>query len=441
MDKPRRTLIVGTAGRDFHVFNTLYRTDPHHLILGFTAADTADGGGPGRYPACLSGPRYPDGIPIVPERRLEQVIAELGIEDVVFAYSELGNAEVVRLAARVLAAGADFQLVSPVRSMLPTTTPVIAVTAARAGAGKSPTVRYLIELLASWGLRVAVIRHPVRAQSFAEDREHSFALVDGELVDSCAQPSREEHASVPGVWMFSGLDYARVLAAAQESADVILWDGIGNDLPFLQPKLHIALTDPLRAGEEADYFPGEVGLRLADAVIITKCESAGIEQIERCESDIIAINPRASVLTADSPVLVDGGERVAGRTVVVVEEAHTLSLGAMKPGAGLAAARLLGVSAIISPLPQAVGALVELYRLHPEAQSVLPTSGFGPSDLADLKATIEATPSEGIIDATRIDLAAVLGLDRPVARAAFALSPHDPDQLARLVRAAVGLPG
>ncbi len=221
---------------------------------------------------------------------------------------------------------------------------------------------------------------------------------------------------------------------------MILWDGVGNDLPFLQPNLHIALTDPLRAGEESDYFPGEVGLRLADVVIITKCESAGIEQIERCENAITAINPRASVLTADSPVVVDGGDLVAGRTVVVVEEAHTLSLGAMKPGAGLAAAHLLGVSAIISPLPQAVGALVELYRLHPEGQSVLPMPGFGPSDLADLKATLEATCSEGIINATHVDLAEVLGLDRPVARAAFALSPHDPDQLARLVRTAVGLP-
>jgi predicted GTPase len=440
MHQPRRTLIVGTAGRDFHVFNTLYRTDPHHVVLGFTAADTPDSR-VGRYPACLCGPLYPEGIPILREGQLEQLITQLGIEDVVFAYSELGNAEVVRLAARVLAAGADFQLVSPVRSMLPTTTPVIAVTAASAGAGKSPTVRYLIELLASWGLRVAVIWNPVRPQSFAEDREHSYALVDGSRADSRAQPTQEPHAWVPGVWMFSGLDYPRILAAAQECADVILWDGVGNDLSFLEPTLHIAVTDPLRAGEEADYFPGEVGLRLADIVIITKCESAGIEQIERCESNIYAINPDASVLTANSPVLVDGGERVAGRTVVIVEEAHTLSLGAMKPGAGLAAAHLLAVSAIISPLPHAVGALVELYRLHPEAQSVLPTPGFGPSDLADLKATIDATPSDGIIDATRIDLAAVLGLDRPVARAAFALRPHDPDALARLVRAALALPG
>ena len=420
MHQPCRTLIVGTAGRDFHVFNTLYRTDPDHVVLGFTAADTPETDG--RYPSFLSGALYPDGIPILPEAELEQLVARLGIEEIVFAYSELGCNQVVRLAARALAAGADFRLVSPMRSMLPSTKPVIAVTAASSGAGKTPTVRYLAELLVSWGLQVAVVRQPVRPQGFT-------------------QPVRERDASLPGVWTYSGLDYAEILATAEAEADVILWDGVGNDLPFLQPKLHIALTDPLRAGEEADFFPGEVGLRLADVVIITKCESAGIEQIERCESGIAAINPDASVLTADSPVLVEGGEGVAGRTVVIVEEAHTLSLGAMKPGAGLAAARLLGVSAIISPLPQAVGALVELYRLHPEAQSVLPVPGFGPSDLADVRATLEATSSEGIIDATRIDLAALLGLDRPVARAAFALSPHDPDQLARLVRASVCLPG
>jgi predicted GTPase len=432
-------LIVGTAGRDFHVFNTIYRDDPHHEVLGFTAADLAPGSS-GRYPSCLSGALYPDGIPILPEAQLEEIITGQGIKDVVFAYSELGSAEVVRLAARVLAAGADFQLVSPLRSMLAASKPVIAVTAARSGAGKSPTVRYLATLLASWGLQVAVIRHPVHAQSFAEDREHTFALVDDVRLDSCAQPTRAPYDSLPGTWMFSGLDYAAVLAAAEGSADVVLWDGVGNDLPFLKPGLHIALTDPLRAGEEADYFPGEVGLRLADVVIISKCDSATIDQIDQAEDAVNRINPDAIVLTADSPVLVEGAGNVIGRTVVVVEEVHTLSLGAMKPGAGLTAARRIGVSGIISPLPQAVGSLVQVYRLHPEAQSVLPVPGFGPADLADLKATIEATPSEGIINATRLDLAVALGIDRPLARATFALSPHDPDQLARVVRAAVGLP-
>lgn len=277
------------------------------------------------------------------------------------------------------------------------------------------------------------------AQSFAEDREHASAVVDGAVVDSCGEPTREPYRSLPGAWILSGLDYVAILAAAEATADVILWDGIGNDLPFVEPRLHIALTDPLRAGEEADYFPGEVGLRLADVVIISKCDSATIDQIYLAESGIFRINPHATVLTADSPVLVEGAEHVIGRTVIVVEEAHTLSLGSMKPGAGLAAARKVGVSGIISPLPQAVGSLVEVYRRHLEAQSVLPVPGFRPADLADLMATIAATPSEGIINATRLDLAKVLGVTRPVARATYALSPHDPDLLERLVRVAVGL--
>lgn len=441
MNQPRRTLILGSAGRDFHVFNTLFREDPTHDVLGFTSAELPTGM-EGRYPACLTGPLYPGGVPILAESRLEEQIPALAIEEVVFAYSELGTAEMLRLAARVLAAGADFQLLSPKRSMLATTKPVIAVTAARSGAGKSPTVRYLAALIAGWGLRVAVVRHPVRAQSFGDDREHTFEVVHGVRIDACARPTREPYAPVPGSTVFSGLDYAAILAEAEAAADVILWDGIGNDLPFLEPRLHIALTDPLQAGEVADCFPGEVGLRLADVVVITKCDSATIEQIEQVESGVCRIKPEAVVLTADSPVLVEGAENVTGRTVVVVEELHSLHLGGgLKPGAGLTAARQVGVSGIISPLPQAVGSLAQVYRLHPEAQSVLPVPGFGVAQLAEVKATIEATASEGIINATRLDLTAMLGIDRPVARANYALSPHDPDQLARLVRSALGLTG
>lgn len=436
MNSPRKTLIVGTAGRDFHVFNTIYRNDSHHRVLGFTAAELCPGDS-ARYPSCLSGPLYPDGIPILPEEQLEEIIAQLGIKDVVFAYSELGCRDVARLAARVLAAGADFQLVSPARSMLAATKPVIAVTAARTGAGKSPTVRYLAELLHSWGLKVAVVRHPVRVQSYAEDRQHSYAVVDDQQVDCCGRPEREPYESVPGAWVYSGLDYASILAAAQAEADVILWDGAGNDLPFLKPRLHIVLVDPLRAGEEVEYFPGEVCLRLADVVVISKCDSASEEQIDEVESNVYRANPSATVLRADSPVMVSGADDVAGRTVVVVEEARTLSLGALRPGAGLAAAMQVGVSAIISPLPQAVGSLVRVYRQHPEAHSVLPTLGYGPEDLADLKATLEATPSDAVIDATQVDLAILLELSRPVAKAGYAIRPHDPEALARVVRAAV----
>ncbi len=430
-------LIVGTAGRDFHVFNTIYRDDPTSRVVAFTSAELAEGDS-GHYPSCLAGPLYPDGVPILPESGLARLVAEHDVDQVVFAYSELGCREVAGLAARVLAAGADFHLANPQRSMLSSVKPVIAVTAAKAGAGKSPTVRYLAELLSGEGRRVAVVRHPLRAQSFAVDREHTIARIDDAEVDACGTPIREPFDAVRGVEVISGLDYAAILAAAEASADVILWDGAGTDLPFLRPTLHILLTDPLRADEASDYFPGEVNLRVADAVLISKCDAASAEQVEAVGRTIRRVNPDATVLTADSPVLVEGGERVAGRTVVVVEDELTLSLRPHRAGAGIQAAHQIGVSGIISPLPQAMGSLVEVYARHAEAQSILPATGYGPQDLADLKATLDATSSEGVIDATRIDLATVLGLTRPVARAAYGLRPHDPDALASLVRAAIG---
>lgn len=431
-----KILIVGTAGRDFHVFNTLYRDDPDATVVAFTAAEPVTGG-TGRYPHCLTGPRYPDGIPILPEAGLEAAIRDHGVEQVVFAYSEIGCGDVAGLAARVLAAGADFQLVNPQRCMLASPRPMVAVTSARSGAGKSPTVRYLAELLRSWGLRVAVVRHPLRVQGFTAGHEHTLARIDDVVVDACAAPSREPFDGVPGVHVYTGLDFRAVGEAAGADADVVVWDGAGNDLPFLRPSLHIVVTDPLRGDETGDFFPGEVGLRMADVVLVSKCDAATPEQVAAAARTVGRLNPDAALLTADSPVVVADAHNAAGRTVVVVEEALTLSLGALRPGAGTEAARLVGATAILSPLPQAVGRLAEVYARHPEAQSVLPAMGYGPDDLRDLRETLEATPSEAVIDATRIDLARVLDLTRPVARAGYAIRPHDPDRLAALVRAAV----
>ena len=317
---------------------------------------------------------------------------------------------------------------------------MIAVTSASPGAGKSPTVRYLAELLSGWNLRVAVIRHPLRDQDFAEDRAHAFTAADGATTrDACAEPQREPDDAVPNVTVFSGLDFGAILRAAEAEADVVVWDGAGSDLPFLRPSLHILLTDPLRADEEADQFPGEVGLRMADVVVVSKCDSASGDQVATIERAVAQVNPDAVLLTADSPVLVENGAAVTGLTVVVVEEELTLSLGALKPGAGSEAAHMVGASGIISPLPQASGRLAELYARHPEAQSVLPVTGYDARDLAEVKATLEATPSEAVIDATRVDLAALLGLARPVAKAGYTIRPHDPERLAELVRAAIGL--
>ncbi|MFT4110214.1 hypothetical protein [Propionicimonas sp.] len=431
-----RILIVGTAGRDFHVFNTLYRDDPDHTVVAFTSTDLGPGQ-EGHYPACLSGPRYPGGLPILPEADLERIIAAESVAQVVFAYSEIGSEDVARLAARTLAAGADFHLASPRRVMLQASRPVIAVTSARSGTGKSPTVGYLAELLHSWGHRVAVVHHPVRALAFT-DNEHDLARLDDAIIDAAAAPLSEPFGTVPGARVFSGLDFGAVLSAAQEDADVVLWDGADSDLPFVEPSLHVVVTDPLRADEASDHLPGEVGLRMADVVIVTGCDTATPGQRASVERAVRRLNPGADLLTADTPVVVEGGEAVSGRTVVVIEEEGALSLGGLRPGAGTAAAHQLGVSGIISPLPQAVGALVDVYSLHPEAQSILPAFGRDPLLLADLAATLAATPSEAVIDASRTGLSGVLQLDRPVARARFALRPHDPERLGELVRNAIG---
>ena len=437
MANPRNTLIVGTAGRDFHIFNTVYRTDSHHRVLGFTSPQLAHGES-SLYPACLSGALYPEGIPILPEVDLEPVIAELGIKDVVFAYSELPYAEMHRLGSRVLAAGADFQLLSPARSMLASSKPVIAVSAARSGAGKTPTVRYLAHLLHSQGRRIAVVRHPIVHQTFEDHVSHRVSTGADVDADECSFSERTEFEPLfaDEVVVFSGLDFAQILSAAEAEADVILWDGGGNDLPFIRPDLHIVVTDPLRTGHDG-YFPGEVCLRMADLVIINKCDSATVEQIEGAEAAIDRTNPRAQVLTADSPVTVEGADLVRGRTVTIVEEGLSLALGALKAGAGLVAAKQCGVSGIISPRPNAVGSLVRVYREHPEAHSVLPVMGYTPTQVAELQATLDATQSEAIIDATRLDLGTVLNVTKPMARAAYALRPHDPDVLAAAVRAVV----
>lgn len=431
-----RILIVGAAGRDFHVFNTHYRSAPEHQVVGFTSPELAPAE-VGRYPGCLSGPLYPEGVPILPESQLYRIVIELEVQQVVFAYSEIACAEVGTIAAQVLAAGADFKVVNPRSSMLVSTKPVIAVTSAWAGAGKSPTVRYLAELLSSWELQVAVVQHPMRIQRFHHDHSHIEVEVDGVNRDACAAPTREPYEAVAGAAAYSGLDFAAILQAAESNSDVILWDGAGSDLPFLEPSLHLVLTDPLRREGPAAVYPGEAGLRMADVVIISKCDAAEADQIAAVRQAVAELNPAARVLTADSPVAVTNGDQLRGSTVVVIEEELALSLGALRPGAGVAAARLIGASGIISPMPQAVGALTQLYARHPEAHSILPATGYSESELADLRATLDATPSEGVIDATRVDLARLLELKRPVAQASYSLVPHDPAQLTELVRAAV----
>lgn len=434
---PRRTLIVGSAGRDYHVFNTVYRHDSHHRVLGFTSSHLCPDE-IATYPPCLAGPLYPEGVPILCEDSLEHYIVSLGIKDVVLAYHDVPEDVALELAGRVLAAGADLQLLSPERSMLAATKPVVAVSSTRSGAGKSPTSRYLARLLRDDGLRVAIVRHPMLLPPFAPGTLHRSATIDGHEVDACAGVRREplDLAAPEGTQVYSGFDYEVVLAEASAEADVLIWDGGGSDLPFIRPSLHILVADPLRAGDAVPDYPGDVGLRLADVVLINKCNTASIEQIEQIMTQVDRVNPAAQVLTADSPVTVEGAELVRGRTVTVIEDHISIRLDSLRPGAGMVAARELGVSGIISPRPYASGQLARFYRRHPGAFQVLPVLDRTEEAMAELAETLAAVPSEAIINATQLDLSGILP-DKPVARASYQLRPHDTDALTHLVRRAI----
>lgn len=435
MPGPRRTLIVGAAGRDFHTFNIVFRHDASHVVVGFTSPEFCVDD-TGTYPASLAGPLYPDGIDILPEAALEEVVRHLRVDEVVYAYTEAPRVELARLASRALAAGADFEVVSPHRLMLPTSKPVIAVSSARPGSGKSAAARYLAEFLVGEGYRVAVVRHPRTERLF--DNAYPSVQQGGRHARSADEVVRGEvapHGSDP-VAVFSGLDYELVLAAAEAEADVLIWDGNGSDAPFLRPTLQFVLVDPLRLGGEVDYFPGEVCLRMADAIIVNKCDAVSVSQIEAVVDTVARLNPEARVFTADSPVEVEDGQVLRGRTVTILEEVDSLRLDGIRPGAGMVAARRGGVSGIISPKPYATGSLARFYRQNPAAAQVLPVLGNSPEVLAELGAALAAVPSEVIIDAARVDLAGLLP-EKPVVRASYTLSPHDHEAVAALVRGAV----
>src|SRR6478609_6250702 len=345
-----RVVILGAAGRDFHDFNLMYRDDPGVEVVAFTATQIPDIDGR-TYPPQLAGPLYPDGIPIVDESELESIVARDKVDTVVLAYSDLSHAQVMHLGSRVIATGADFRLHSARRTMLRSTRPVVAVTAVRTGVGKSQTTRYVARMLLDRGLRVVAIRHPMPYGNLAAQASQRFATYADLDRHECTIEEREEYEPHldAGVVVYAGVDYERILREAEQEADVILWDGGNNDLPFYVPDLHVVLADPLRPGDEAAYHPGEANVRMADVVVIAKCDSARTVDVEAVEASVRELNPRATVLRADSPVTVDDPSVVAGRRVIVVEDGPTLTHGSMTYGAGVVGARAAGAARIIDP--------------------------------------------------------------------------------------------
>jgi predicted GTPase len=432
-----RIIIVGAAGRDFHDFNVAFRDDPDVRVVAFTAAQIPGIEGR-RYPAALAGPYHPDGIPIEPESRLEALVVEHDATEVVFSYSDVTHAHVMHLGSRALAAGAGFRLLGPRRTMLRSRRPVIAVCAVRTGSGKSPACRYVARVLREEGLRVAVLRHPMPYGDLVRMRVQRFAS----LADLDAQggnitlEEREEYEPhiEAGNVVWAGVDYAEILARAEPEADVVVWDGGNNDLPFLRPDLWITLVDPHRRGHELLYHPGEANLRAADVVVVTKADTAPPGSVGELRASVARSNPRAQVIVTDMEVRAEAPELVAGQRVLVIEDGPTLTHGGMPHGAGWVAAQALGATQVVDPRPAAVGSIRRLYAEHPHLGPVLPAMGYYPEQLEELQRTIASVECDAIVVATPVDLQRLVPLPRPSTRVHYELCDHGAPTLAGALR-------
>jgi predicted GTPase len=412
-------LILGAAGRDFHNFNVVYRDDPAAEVVAFTAAQIPGIAGR-RYPPELAGPRYPGGIPIEPEEAFETLVRERAIDCVVFAYSDVSHEQVMHLASRALAAGADFALLGPRRTMLRAARPVVAVTAVRTGCGKGAVSRRLVEILRARGRRVGLVRHPMPYGDLAAQRVQRFATLDDLDRAGVTLEEREEYEPhlETGIVVWAGVDYGAILAGVEAEADVIVWDGGNNDFPFFAPTLHLCLVDPHRAGHESRFHPGETNLRLADAVVIVKEDTADPGRIEAVREAARALNPRARLIDTRLPGRVEAPERLKGRRVLAVEDGPTLTHGGLPAGAAELAARRFGAS-LVDPRPYATGSIKRVFQDYPTLGPVLPALGYSSQQMADLRATIDAVPCDFVLLGTPIDLGRALALRQPVVRVRY----------------------
>jgi predicted GTPase len=419
---PIRTLIMGAAGRDFHNFNVVFRGDPRYKVVGFTAAQIPNTAGR-RYPGELAGPLYPEGLPIFEEAHLPTLVERLEVRQVVFAYSDVSYAHVMRRAALAGAAGADFVLLGPRATMLTSAKPVVAVCAVRTGAGKSQTTRRVAALLRQQGLRVVVIRHPMPYGDLVAQRVQRFATLTDLHDHRCTIEEIEEYEPhlVSGSIVYAGVDYAAILEQAEAEADVILWDGGNNDFPFYRPDLHIVVADPLRVGNELAYYPGETNLRMADVVVINKIDTAGIEAIEELRHHVRTVRPGAVIVEAASPVVADYADLVAGARVLVIEDGPTVTHGEMRFGAGTVLARKFGAREIVDPRPWAVGSIAATFQAYPHLGALLPAMGYGPVQVQELEATIDRTPCDVVVVGTPIDLARLITIRQPTVRVRYEL--------------------
>jgi predicted GTPase len=435
----RRVLILGAAGRDFHNFNVLFRDREEFEVVGFTAAQIPDIAGR-TYPPVLAGRLYPEGIPIVAEQELEHLVAAEKVDEAWFSYSDLAHVDVMHLASRSIAAGAHFVLAAAQKTMLTSTKPVISITAVRTGVGKSQTTRFVSKILKGMGKKVVAVRHPMPYGDLSQQICQRFATYGDLDKHKCTIEEREEYEPHidNGFVVYAGVDYERILRAAEEEADVILWDGGNNDTSFYTPALQITLVDPHRPGHEATYHPGEVNVLLADLIVVNKVNTADPAKVAEVEATCRRLNPRATVLRCNSEIRVSDPAAIRGKRVLVVEDGPTLTHGGMSYGAGWYAAHDNGAAEIVDPSPYAVGSLAATYAKYPNARGILPAMGYGAEQIRDLEATIRATPADVVVEGTPIELARVLKSDKPIVNVSYELVEREPGTIERALRAAIG---
>ncbi|ACB49527.1 unknown [Crocosphaera subtropica ATCC 51142] len=415
-----RIVIMGAAGRDFHNFNQVYRHNSNVEVVAFTAAQIS-GIANRFYPPSLAGPLYPEGIPIVDETELDTLCQEKDIDQVIFAYSDVTHRQVMHLASRVLAGGADFLLLGPQQTMLTATVPVIAVSAVRTGCGKSQTSRWLSKLLQKKSFTVAVIRHPMPYGDLEKQAVQRFATLDDLTQANCTVEEREEyepHINVGNI-VYAGVDYEKIVQQAQQEADIILWDGGNNDFPFIRPDLHLVLVDPLRPGDETTHHPGEVVLRMADIVIIAKVDAAEDANIQKVKETAQQVNPQALIIQGKSPIVLDQPELIRDRRVLVVEDGPTTTHGGMAYGAGYIAATRAQAKEIVDPRPYAVPEIAKIYENYPHIGSVLPAMGYFPEQLKALETTINQAEVDVVVAATPSNLGELIEVNKPIIRASY----------------------
>jgi predicted GTPase len=434
-----KVIIMGAAGRDFHNHNVYFKGNPRYQVVAFTATQIPDIENR-RYPPQLAGSQYPDGIPIHPEEALTDLIRQYKADLIAFSYSDIPHIDVMHNASLAMAEGADFVLIGAPYTMLKSVKTVVAVCAVRTGCGKSQTTRHVCQILKQQGHRVVAVRHPMPYGDLIEQEVQRFSCYDDFERHHCTIEEREEYESLvdQGVVVYAGIDYGKILTAAEKEGDIIVWDGGNNDTPFYHPDIHIVLFDPHRPGDELRYYPGETNMLMADIAVINKVDSAPSEGVVAVKKNVEAHNPHATIVLAESNLLIESTEQIRGKRVLVVEDGPTLTHGGMGFGAGMIAAKSHGAGNIVEVKPFATGTIKDTFESYPHLQDVLPAMGYSPQQMEELEQTINRTPCDLVLFATPIDLPKLLDINKPTLRVRYEYKDHDAPCLADILLECLG---